>query len=194
MKMKHKDIVYGVGVNDYSGKLSVNGIRLVSYRAWHNMLRRCYDPRMKSDRPSYDECEVCDEWKSFSTFKEWFDSNYVEGQCLDKDILIQGSKIYSPSTCCFVPIRINILLTEHKESRGLYPIGVSYEPKWNRYKACISLHGKIKHLGYYCSSELAHLSWIEAKKKYVSECAITAYSNKEISEIVKDALLNRLFE
>ena len=32
----------------------------------------------------------------------------LEGVLLDKDILSNGEKIYSPETCCFVPIEIKL--------------------------------------------------------------------------------------
>ena len=57
-----------------------------------------------------------------------------------------------------------------------------------------AINGKNKHLGFYDTPELAHEAWIVAKKKYVSECANEAYAKGEISERVRDALLNRKFE
>lgn len=188
------NIVYGVGVNDYVGKVSIDGLRLPSYRAWSNMLRRCYDLKSRDTRPTYDECSVCDEWLSYSVFKEWYDLNFMPNTCLDKDILVQGATVYSPETCCFVPNRLNVLLTDRVNGRGEYPLGVSYSKRMKKLTAFISISGKNKNLGYFDDAETAHLAWALAKKNYVRECANEAFFKGEISEKVCYALVNRKFE
>ena len=164
------------------------------YDSWCNLIGRCYSKSQLSRRPTYTGCKVCDEWLIYSNYKNWYLDNYIDGYHLDKDILSGNSKIYSPETCVFIPVNLNVLLTDRRNGRGKYPLGVNYEPKWNRYKACISIGGKVKHLGYFKTPELAHECWVAAKKKYVSECANEAYAKGEISERVRDALLNRKFE
>lgn len=186
--------VYGVGVNDSSGPVSIKGRRIASYSRWHNMLRRCYDVKLRESRPTYTGCTVCNEWLTFSVFKEWHDLNSVPDTCLDKDILIQGATVYSPETCCFVPNHINVLLTDRLNGRGLYPLGVSYCNIRKKLTTFISIEGKNKNLGYFDSAELAHQAWVAAKKKYVSECANESFAKGEISERVRDALVNRKFE
>ena len=37
-------------------------------------------------------------------------SDKTLAKCLDKDILVQGNKVYSPNTCIFVTNDINVLL------------------------------------------------------------------------------------
>lgn len=96
-----------------------------AYVVWCDMLRRCYSEKYHKKKPTYKGCSVCDEWLLFSNFKRWFDENYIDGYCLDKDIIVKGNKVYSPDTCCFVPKCINSLLTNRKMHRGLEPIGVS---------------------------------------------------------------------
>lgn len=186
--MKQK-LIHGVGIYD-----GINESTTMAYKVWHSMIVRCYSDNWLKNKPSYIECTVDKQWLRYSIFREWFSSNYIEGFHLDKDIIIPLNKIYSPSTCCFVPAYINVLLTDRTRDRGNYPLGVNYEPKWNRYKSCISINGKVKHLGYFKTPELAHECWLRAKKKYVSECANEAYAKGEISERVRDALLNRKFE
>lgn len=186
--MKQK-LIYGVGIFD-----GVNESTTIAYATWHHIMERAYCPKHANKNPSYLHCDVDSTWHVFSVFREWFLAHYVEGYPIDKDILVQGNKTYSPETCCFVPIRINTLLTDRASDRGSYPLGVSKESRRNKYKAGISINGKNKHLGFYDTPELAHEAWIVAKKKYVSECANEAYANGEISERVRDALLNRKFE
>lgn len=100
------------------------------------MKTRCYNPNYHKDRPGYAECMICDEWLDDKRrFYEWVDRNFymIEGEPtveLDKDILVQGNKLYSPETCIFVPKRINDLfchINGHTDN-GL-PTGVTYSKK-----------------------------------------------------------------
>lgn len=183
-----KKLIYGVGIFD-----GIMESTTLAYDSWHRMIERCYSDSRLIRYPSYINCTVCPEWLIYSNFKKWFEVNYIEGYHLDKDVLIQGSQIYSPETCTFLPPRINTLLTDRSRDRGEYPLGVSKESKRNKYKSGISIFGKNKHLGFYNTPEEAHAAWKEAKKKYVSECANESFARGEISERVRDALLNRKF-
>ena len=111
----------------------------IAYKFWENMIRRCYDGFNLSKHTTYIGCIVCEEWQSFENFTEWFNENYyeIEGEkmCLDKDILVHGNKIYSPSTCIFVPQRINTLFVKKDMNRGDLPIGVHWDKSRNKYKS-----------------------------------------------------------
>ena len=96
-----------------------------SERTWRQMLRRAYSEDFKRNSKAYEGVSVCEEWKTYSKFKEWFEEHYVEGWALDKDILIKGNKEYGPLACCYVPPQINSLFTKRTRGRGPYPIGVS---------------------------------------------------------------------
>ena len=61
---------------------------------------------------------------------------------LDKDILFKGNKIYSPSTCIYVPHRINSLFTKSDSARGDYPIGVTYHKRDCVYESKLSYLNK----------------------------------------------------
>lgn len=73
-------------------------------KIWGLMIRRCSEGYAK----------VCDEWKNYINFKEWYFENiYGTKQFkmqLDKDLFSKGQKIYSPETCCFLPQSLNTLL------------------------------------------------------------------------------------
>ena len=114
-----KKLLYNVGINDYIGKVNINGKIEKFYKVWQSMLSRCYDPKYHNRNPAYIGCKVCKEWYSLTAFKKWFDKNYIEDYELDKDILIEGNKLYSPDTCCFVPKEINRLF-ENKPKRYDY--------------------------------------------------------------------------
>jgi len=78
-------------------------------KCWVRMIRRCYDKQ--SCYSTYSNCSVCEDWLIFTNFASWYKEHYREGWQLDKDILSNGEKIYSPETCCFVPIEINSIFT-----------------------------------------------------------------------------------
>ncbi len=95
--------VYGVGFNSGgSFKPSCNSAHTKPYSTWKSMLMRCYSEKYHAKFPSYIDCSVCDEWLDFQVFALWFTDNYKAGMQLDKDIKVDGNKVYSPSTCLFV--------------------------------------------------------------------------------------------
>lgn len=108
-------------------------------KVWSSMIQRCYDEKVHNVESTYLGCEVCKEWLNFSSFYSWFKANYYELENekvqLDKDILIKDNKIYSPSTCCFVPHTINSLFTKCNKNRGFTPIGVSWIKRDRVYRA-----------------------------------------------------------
>lgn len=95
----------GIG---YSGmKMNTERCHSVSYYKWKNMVQRCYDKKVhKKYKPEYKDKSVCEEWLNYSNFKIWFDEHYVACKNnqidLDKDLLVQGNKVYSPETCVFL--------------------------------------------------------------------------------------------
>lgn len=101
--------IYGVG--SFGEKLeNVQGTP--SGGKWYNMLSRCY---RKGD-VSFDNyggrgVSVCEEWKIYTNFLEWYNKySYKEDDwILDKDILVENNLEYSPSTCCLVPHEINLM-------------------------------------------------------------------------------------
>ena len=86
---------------------------------------------------------------------------------LDKDILVKGNKVYSPSTCIFVPFEINGQFTKANTRRGSCPIGVSYAAHTNKFLACIAENNKTKHLGYHLTKEAAFRAYKRAKESYL---------------------------
>lgn len=187
MKKKQRKKVFGVGVNDcMDGVMGVDGKLKPCYRHWYNMLARCYNEKTKQKAPHCEGCEVCDEWKWFSNFKEWFDEHYVEGWQLDKDILVKYNRVYSPQTCCFVPQEINSLFTKRTRDRGLYPIGVYYDSKgWRkRFVARVVVEGKIKFIGHYFTPEEAFLAYKEKKELNI----------KQVADRYKEQIESRVYE
>ena len=167
---------YGVGFigNGKFKPFDENGKATKCYKAWHNMLKRCYDHKFHEKEPTYKGCSVCEEWHNFQVFAEWYYSHFYELENeimnLDKDILCKGNKIYSPDTCIYVPQRINKLFIKCDKVRGEYPLGVSKHG--NKFKAWVSKgNGKPITLGTYPTPNEAFLAYKIAKEKYIREVA-----------------------
>lgn len=158
---KTKKLVFGVGLNDFS-PTKVNGVQIKSRQVWSDMLKRCYSERYQREKPTYKGCSVSDEWLKFSSFKEWFDLNYVDGYAIDKDILFPGNKVYSKETCVFIPRKLNQFITA-TSFHGEYPIGVSFNKCKGKFKASISHEDRTIYLGYFSSPMSAHMAWFDKK-------------------------------
>lgn len=185
-------MVFGIGVNDSNTAISKGGTRQdKDYYTWHGMLQRCYDKKFQQKHKTYIGCSVCEEWKYFSNFQKWFldpSNGYMEGYCLDKDILIKGNKEYSPETCCFVPNDINTLLTKANKLRGDLPIGV--QKFGNKYKVMIQENGYPKYLGLYSTVLEAFLAYKKEKESYINAKAKWYFDRHLITEKVYNALCN----
>lgn len=187
-----RKLVCGVGINDadYPVNPRVNG-RVNDcpfYNRWMSMLVRCYSQKYHKIRPTYDECSVSVEWLLFTNFKKWMESQIWEGLTLDKDLKILGNKIYSESTCLFIPSQLNSLFTDCGGAKGEHPTGVSYHKGNKKYVAKICYEGKQRHLGNFVDSNAASKAYREAKTSIVKELIdnntypmATKYLNQHIS-------------
>jgi len=184
IKPANKPSVFGVGyfgVGKYSSKLRKNGEKIDDkiYNYWNRMLKRCYDPLTlnKDKGASYRDVFVCDEWLCFQNFAEWavsqVNSNTLDYH-LDKDLLLEGNKIYSPETSCFIPSEINQFLIEGRE--GAYYRGVNViKPKTANakigYVARCNTGIDREYLGFYNTPEEAFLAYKTRKEEYAKELA-----------------------
>ena len=114
----------GVGIYNYLEHKDI-------YSRWTHMLARCYNKKYHVEKPSYIDCIVCQEWLNFQVFSEWFEKNYyeIEGEVitLDKDLFGNGkTKIYSPATCCFLPIKINSIISSTNNKKKLINVADEY--------------------------------------------------------------------
>lgn len=171
---------FGKGINDLPGTK-----HLKSKKCWIAMLSRCYGTESKR-HPTYIGCSVCDEWLTFSNFKRWFDDNYVEGYQLDKDLLLQGNKVYSPNTCCFIPKKINTMILSPTYYNNGLPTGVSKQG--NGYQTQLLKNGKIVYLGYFNSIGEAFSVYKSAREAYLCEVAEKYFTEGKITERVYLAL------
>jgi hypothetical protein len=185
---KKTKLVYGVGVNDadYAIRPRVKGkqVSCPFYLLWVNMLARCYSEVEHVRSPSYIGCTVHSEWLALSSFSKWVKDQDWKGKHLDKDILIQGNKVYGPLSCMFVSAEINTLLNEQSSRRGIYPVGVSIYVRTGRYQAQCKAYGKAKHIGHYDTPKEAYEAYKKFKYKHIAEVAM------QQSEPLRTALLN----
>lgn len=171
--------VYSHGIYETGKyKCRVNGKETREYVAWSNMLQRCY---MQKNHPSYKDCKVCEEWKYFQSFAEWYNNNLWDNDAIyvDKDILIKGNKVYSPETCVLVDNSINVLFVKANAIRGEYPIGVYLDSycKSKKFGAMLTINGKRVRIGRYETPEQAFIAYKNRKEEYVKQIA-DEYKNK----------------
>ena len=185
-----ESLISGVGFNDMKG---ANLSRSRVYKEWRAMLYRCYAPSSSGGRNnSYVDCEVCEEWLTFSNFKRWFEdpeNGYQEGYHLDKDILVKGNKKYSPTTCCFVPREINLAMPKNDKQRGNLPIGVSQDNRTKSYRCSLSIYGKT-YCRYASSIEEAFEIYKYTKEDYLKRKARDFFRKGAITKKVYNALMN----
>ena len=175
VKDPYSPSVCGVGVLGTKYPSKINGVQTKEYTLWCSMLERCYSDVYKKHRPTYDGCEVSDNFKSYEYFYEWchkqigFDN---EGWQLDKDLLVKGNKVYSENTCVFLPNEINLLLTKRTASRGEYLIGVSWHNASKAFVARVNKSkGRSEWLGCFNTELEAFNAYKVAKEAFIKEQA-----------------------
>jgi len=182
-----RKLICGIGINDVgymvNKKEGVNISHCPYFSRWSNMIHRCYNPKSIIKKPAYRDCSVCDEWLIFSNFRAWMKSQDWKDKCLDKDILKQGNRIYSPSTCIFVSLRINNLFITGGATRGELPLGVHFSGSNGKYQARCSFEKKLKWLGCFNTSNEAYEAYKKFKYQVIRDVA------NEQQEPLKSALL-----
>ena len=188
--------VCGVGIVGTKYPSTINGVNIKEYKLWKNMLERCYSDSYKKKYPTYQGCEVSDNFKSYEYFYEWCnqqvgfdnDGNGNPFQ-LDKDLLAKGNKVYSEDSCVFLQQEINSMLLKSDKKRGEYLIGVSWNKRNKAFVAMVSKNkGKRECLGYFKTELEAFNAYKEAKESFVKEQA-EKWKGK-IDERAYEALMN----
>ena len=172
---RNRKPVCGIGVNDagYMTTPMVDGVTLrdPAYCAWAIMLKRGYSPNLHATHPTYVGVTVCEEWHSFSAFREWWLANYREDYQLDKDLLVVGNREYGPDTCVYVPSMLNKFTIDRGALRGDLPIGVCLHKPTGKYKSSCSnpITGKLCNLGSFTTPEEAHDTWLKYKLELAAQ-------------------------
>ena len=167
--------VFGVGISGVKYPITVNGVKTKEYTLWKDMLTRCYSTVFEKKNPTYESCEVSDKFKSYEYFYEWCHSQVGFGNQdwhLDKDLLIQGNKVYNESTCVFLPKEINLLLIKRDNNRGEHLIGVYWHKKTNAFIAQVRKRkGNREYLGLFNTELEAFNAYKQAKETFIKEQA-----------------------
>lgn len=178
MRRKNK-LVFGFGINNadyevykYDRNNSTRRVWVCPYYVkWVSILERCYSKTSSHNRPTYNGCVVCEEWKYFTNFKKWVDNqpNIRWESCEpDKDLLVEGNKLYAPHTVAFLPKTVNVFMTDSLKCRGKFLIGVSLGIRAKNFTArCSDPFGRNKaYLGVFSTELEAHKAWQAKKHQY----------------------------
>lgn len=208
-------MMYGVGIMDAEYKVTqhvelpkVNGKRNQKmvwkcpyYARWVDMLKRCYCPKYLAKYPTYHGVTVCNEWLTFSNFREWLvESGWNMKDSIDKDFL-QGSegKIYSPETCVFISSGLNNFML--KGGRSGHGVTVRQKASGIKYEARCSDPFKENKpsLGLFDTFEEAHLAWRACKHKYACRLAESGQvTDERVKQVLRTKYLthedSKLFE
>ena len=167
--------VCGVGIVGIKYPSRVNGVKTKEYVLWCNMLERCYSTSLKKRQPTYKDCKCSENFKSYEYFYEWCNKQVGfnnKDWHLDKDLLIKGNKVYSESTCIFIPSEINQVLVKRESMRGEHLIGVYWHKKSKAFVAMVSKNkGNREYLGLFNTETEAFNVYRQAKESFIKEQA-----------------------
>lgn len=194
VKDPYYPIIFGFG---YFGEGEYTAIdrktNLISkcYISWTEMIKRAYSKEHKKTLPTYDRCTIHKEWGNYQIFSEWYYQNLPKTKIdnqkydLDKDLLSNKIKTYSPKTCCLLPHCINVAMTT--KSGGKYKYS-GVRPEHKKFIALITKRNKPYRLGLSNTEDEAYEIYKMAKESYIRELA--AEYRDYILPNAYDALLN----
>lgn len=156
-----KNNVYGVGINDWGGLVSVSATeKIPEYKMWKDLLKRVYSETYHKKSPTYIGTSLDKKWLSLTSFIEDvsklpnYEKGLTGGWALDKDIVVNGNKHYSLDTCCFVPPDVNSNFKQLNKDSGL-PIGVYLKKTSGKFACDCPTEEKTVYLGQYDTAEQA---------------------------------------
>lgn len=183
---RKRGLVAGVGINDADYVTSITETRKNElgvyvkktiwqcpyFSRWCSMLHRAYT---HIDRPTYEGCSVSDEWVRFSNFKQWMEIQDWDGLELDKDLLVEGNKVYSAQTCVFIPQYLNVPISvgrrNSKHGPGIYIIGKKFVAK-------MTVEGSSLEIGRFKTKEEAVIAYRQAKAEALEKILVRYKARK----------------
>lgn len=192
-------LLYGVGIKDCDS-LTEKKIELPKvggkrkrktvwfcpfYAVWTNMIQRCHSDKYKAKTKTYKHCTVDETWLVFSVFKAWMKSQPWKGNEIDKDILFNGNKHYSPETCVFISHMTNSFVIDCGSRRGNCSLGVYNNKDRGKFDSFCSnpIIKKREFLGSYLTDNEAHIAWRKRKNEIAHQLAELQHDDR-----VADAL------
>ena len=192
LKDPYSPSVYSIGIVGTKYPISEGGVLTKEYKLWCGMLQRCYSDSYQKQRPTYEGCEVSENFKSYEYFYEWCNKQIGfgnEGWQLDKDLLIKGNKVYSENTSVFIPREINQVLVKRTALRGEHLIGVYWHKRGKAFAAQVNKsNGGSEYLGLFNTEIEAFNAYKIAKEIYIKELANRLKS--QIDDKAYNALMN----
>ncbi len=179
LKDPYSPSVYSIGIVGTKYPISEGGVLTKEYILWTHMLQRCYSDSYKKKQPTYEGCEVGDNFKYYEYFYEWCNKQIGFGNegdenpfHLDKDLLIKGNKVYSENTSVFIPREINQVLVKRTALRGEHLIGVYWHKRGKAFAAQVNKsNGGSEYLGLFNTEIEAFNAYKIAKEIYIKELA-----------------------
>ena len=165
------------------------------YKVWEGILRRAHAHKDQNFH-AYENTSVCEEWLNLQTFAKWYQEyrsrlnpeSYKELE-IDKDIYQWGlvNKIYSPSTCCLIPHRLNAVISGLDLRESTLPVGVIKSK--DKYRLEMTINTNRGTVGYYDTVEEAIAAHRSIKKKQIldmgAEYLSMGYITPEVYERLK---------
>lgn len=148
---------------------------------WRNMFDRCYNENRSDRNLSYSSCEVCEDWYSFKSFRDWMTGQNWQDKHLDKDLIVKGNKIYHPSRCLLIDRELNMFLSNISNYKGY----TKAKNRKKKYRVQISVNGKNNYVDSFYTKEEAIECYKDAKRKLIQE-----WANKyKLDNIIYNALI-----
>lgn len=185
---------YGVGYLGL-GKYTQKGTPLI-YNTWRGMLGRCYNKKSnRYSRYGGRGVVVSEEWLCLQDFGKWYEATRKSlpngiTYNLDKDLILQGNKVYAKEFCQLIPKELNVLTTSNQANRGSLPVGVQYAKDTLKYRA----EACKKYLGVYETVEEAFNVYKVYKYNRIKNLATKYYEKSAISYETYKNLLNYTIE
>lgn len=147
----------------------LNGVDTDAYVTWRSMMTRAYCVKYHARFPTYKGCTVAENWHNYQIFAEWYINQQKPNDfVLDKDLTVEGNKIYSSEYCALIPEVINLLMNTQYKNNGL-PRGV--RKRKNMYEARVSIAGKHVQLGSFPTPDSAFNVYKVAKEENIKNMA-----------------------
>lgn len=183
------------------GPYTSSGPYTYIHKCWDDIRTRCYGNHQGCNA-AYIGVKVDPIWDNYQNFADWAinymkDMNPTVKYNIDKDILQwklpNDEKIYSPSTCCFVPLEINQALVNlqdpRRPSNTNKVLGVFETPN-HKYAVRVRKDGKNVSIGTYETIEEAAAVYKNYKETKIKELANFYYNAGALKKDIYEILMN----
>jgi hypothetical protein len=163
-----------IGEGPHKSKVRGNSSKTTAeYVHWSSMMTRSYYEEYHRRFPTYIGCSVEEQWYNFQEFGEWcqWQPGFNMGYVLDKDIILQGNKVYGPETCVFIPPELNSIIVTQVKPGKTVPAGISFQNGCQKYIVSCAIDGKNKNLGRFACPDEAFKVYKSFKEDLVKERA-----------------------